>query len=1268
MWDITGGGGIVRWWRLAAVMLAGALAAAAATVLAVAVNVATGGTARWFPAVERHPLWWTAGATAAVALAGLLVWAAQRWYDRALKELIPARQLPEPWVVDRPAEVNQVVRAVRRSRGGTVGITTAVRGAGGFGKTTVAKLVRADRRVMRRFRGRVYWVTIGRDAGKESLAGLVNGLITQVQPDHPVTFTDARQAGEHLAAVVAKGPRRLLILDDVWTDGQLAVFQVAGRCARLVTTRNPSLAAGAVVPVEVDQMSQTQALALLTAGLPPLQPVVAAGLVQETRRWPLLLRLVNKILADQARLQLDVTAAAEDLLARLRADGALQVDPLTGAAAQQLDVSDPDQRNKAVRATIEASTSLLSPAELDRLAELAVFAEDEMIPVTLIMTLWQITGGLDTMAAGALCARLADLALVTLTPSADGGTVAMHDVVRDFLRGELGDIRLAELHQVLLDGVAAGLPRAPAADRDIRTVTAWWELPESARYLWEHLVEHMAAARRADDAEQVAGDLRWVGARLRAFGPAGPYADLVLIGSPRADRLRRVLGQAAHLLTPTEPPHSLIDILYSRVSHDPEWATQIQALIPGRKLPTLVNRWPLPDSPDPAQLRTLAGRTPLTSEVRAIAITPDGAWLATAERHGVRVWDLATGRQTATLTGDTRVQMAIAFAPDGSWLATAGWGKVRVWDPATGRQTGGPMYAGVARRMAVAPDGAWLATAGWGKVQVWAPATWRQTATLAGHKKIVTAMTAAPDGSWLATAGQDGVRVWDPATWRQTATLAGHSQVVEVMTAAPDGSWLATAGQDGVRVWDPATWRQTATLAGHTSTVRAMAAAPDGAWLATAWWDGPVRVWDPATGRQTATLADHTSKVTAMAAAPDGAWLATAGQDGPVRVWDPATWRQTATLSGDTSKVTAMAAAPDGAWLATAGWDGPVRVWDPSPSQPRAASIRHIGPVSAVAFAPDGGWLATAGQEGVRIWDPATGREHPTVISCTTPAWHVAIGPGGGWLATAGEEGVRIWDPATGQYRTIQTGSFTRVTAVAAAPDGTWLATAEQARPVRGWDPATGQQLFCLAEPQRFELFGHPKRAMKVAIAPDGRWLAATATRDESVQIWDLTTGQQLFCLAEPQRFSPFRDARRAIGAAKARRGIWGWLARGTEVRSVTAVVTAPDGTWLASAFSDGPVRIWDLATRQPRATLSGHTGEVTALAVAPDGTWLATAGQDGSVRIWDPATGLISAVMRVDGPLRDCCWSPSGQSLAAAGDNGLYLFTFQAPGSGSSR
>lgn len=116
-----------------------------------------------------------------------------------------------------------------------------------------------------------------------------------------------------MAALLANGPRRLLILDDAWTEEQLAVFPVAGRCARLVTTRNPSLVPGAGARINVDQMSGSQARALLLAGLPP----AVAGLLERTGRSPLLLRLVNKILIDQVKLDPHAVAAAEDLLGLL---------------------------------------------------------------------------------------------------------------------------------------------------------------------------------------------------------------------------------------------------------------------------------------------------------------------------------------------------------------------------------------------------------------------------------------------------------------------------------------------------------------------------------------------------------------------------------------------------------------------------------------------------------------------------------------------------------------------------------------------------------------------------------------------------------------------------------------------------------------------------------------------------------------------------------------------------------------------------------------
>ena len=72
-----------------------------------------------------------------------------------------------------------------------------------------------------------------------------------------------------------------------------------------------------------------------------------------------------------------------------------------------------DQRARAVRATIEASTGLLSRDDAERFAELGVFAEDETIPFGLVARLWQATAGLDELRAAQVCRRLAQLALVS---------------------------------------------------------------------------------------------------------------------------------------------------------------------------------------------------------------------------------------------------------------------------------------------------------------------------------------------------------------------------------------------------------------------------------------------------------------------------------------------------------------------------------------------------------------------------------------------------------------------------------------------------------------------------------------------------------------------------------------------------------------------------------------------------------------------------------------------------------------------------------------
>jgi WD40 repeat protein len=132
----------------------------------------------------------------------------------------------------------------------------------------------------------------------------------------------------------------------------------------------------------------------------------------------------------------------------------------------------------------------------------------------------------------------------------------------------------------------------------------------------------------------------------------------------------------------------------------------------------------------------------------------------------VRIWDPHTGQTRHTLTGHTADVTAMAVAPDGSWLATgSSYGgsddDMRIWDPHTGHTRHTLTGAGSVTAMAVAPDGTWLATvARDATVRVWDVEAGGALMSLrAGHALRHIAI----DGRRVVVAGERGPYVFSLA-------------------------------------------------------------------------------------------------------------------------------------------------------------------------------------------------------------------------------------------------------------------------------------------------------------------------------------------------------------------------------------------------------------------------------------------------------------------------------------------------------------------------
>jgi WD40 repeat protein len=219
--------------------------------------------------------------------------------------------------------------------------------------------------------------------------------------------------------------------------------------------------------------------------------------------------------------------------------------------------------------------------------------------------------------------------------------------------------------------------------------------------------------------------------------------------------------------------------------------------------------------PDGAALHTVTS----TDTLRALAMSPDGKLVAGAgEDPSIRVWDVATGKLTATLTGHADWVQCLGFSPDGKILASGGQDRVvRLWDVVAAKEmrqvpaqppppaNTPPGPANIVLALAFSPDGKQLALGGTDtQVHLANVADGKLVRSLPGHGGAVTALTFHPGGTLLISASKDRtVRLWNPTNGQAIKVLEGHTAWVQGLTPVAQGTRLASVGADRtVRLWE----------------------------------------------------------------------------------------------------------------------------------------------------------------------------------------------------------------------------------------------------------------------------------------------------------------------------------------------------------------------------------------------------------------------------------------------------------------------------------
>jgi WD40 repeat protein len=293
--------------------------------------------------------------------------------------------------------------------------------------------------------------------------------------------------------------------------------------------------------------------------------------------------------------------------------------------------------------------------------------------------------------------------------------------------------------------------------------------------------------------------------------------------------------------------------------------------------------------------------------VRCVAFSPDGKTLASgSDDKTVKLWDVATGKEKATLRGHTDEVWYVAFLPERKTVVSGSLdGTVRLWDVTTGKQMASlrcfvPSEEMRWGGMVASPDGTTLAVVTKDEaVKLLDLKSGKERGRFKGKWNIAVFSF---DGRTLALVSGDQVELWDVASGKSKVAVKAGS--IESVAFSPDDKTLALGiceevGEEAVKLYEVGTGRLRATLKSPTHHILSLAFSPDSKTLAVGRYLEGLQLWDATTAKLKADLppaaavADNSQFAVSLQFSPDGKILAAGGstttglrEKGIVKLWE----------------------------------------------------------------------------------------------------------------------------------------------------------------------------------------------------------------------------------------------------------------------------------------------------------------------------------------------------------------------------------------------